>query len=594
MSGQHQVCTATTVGRGEGRIDPFIARAFGHAIAVVAFVTFAIATSPAFGQVQKPAAPVKAAAFDAAACLACHTPVKALRDAGKHKTVGCNACHDGTAAHLADSSKRPATRTDLATCGGCHQNQYKSYAQMNWNRTARFEKKQYGGPAPDPSYDLLMSPHGFTKEHNLPRSHTFALLDQFVVDRAFGGRFGTNEGWRYLAGYGDFNVMDVVVDQYPDNTEQKVFRPGTAAAANPVCLSCKTQDHILDWAYMGDPTPNAKWSRTSKVVELAKASKHALNCIFCHDPHAASPRIVRDALIEAVTRTDFPTLYAQDTRKTKVDVRDMGVRGFTRKIGILERYDGKLQCGQCHVEYNCNPGFNPNTGEAIPMADKRTNYFPFVDVNNILKAYDHIQFRDFKNQFTGAALWKAQHPDVETYYNSKHEKLGIDCASCHMPKVKDPKTGKLYTSHWQTNPKNYLKETCLQCHGQWTEQQAKYVIESMYSHYQGKVRNAEFWLSQLINRFGQAQLAGVGEDALKAARAKHGDAHANWEWWTAANGASFHNPELAHESLSKSVAASQEGIKILDDAIKAKQASATAAAISPAVAATPGSGTAAK
>ena len=98
------------------------------------------------------------------------------------------------------------------------------------------------------------------------------------------------------------------------------------------------------------------------------------------------------------------------------------MRGFTRKIGMLERYDGKLQCGQCHVEYNCNPGFDPNTGEPITMADQRTNYFPFVDVNNVLKAYDGIQFRDFRNQFTGAALWKAQHPDVETYYNSKHEK----------------------------------------------------------------------------------------------------------------------------------------------------------------------------
>ena len=31
-----------------------------------------------------------------------------------------------------------------------------------------------------------------------------------------------------------------------------------------------------------------------------------------------------------------------------------------------------------------------------------------------------------------------------------------------MPKVKDAKTGKFYTSHWQTNPRNYLKETCLQ------------------------------------------------------------------------------------------------------------------------------------
>jgi formate-dependent nitrite reductase cytochrome c552 subunit len=566
---------------------PSIAGAIARAaITAFAIACFGAGATPALAQATKSTAAAKPAAFDAGPCLACHAPVKALHDAGKHKSVACTSCHEGTAAHLADAAKRPVTKTDLATCGGCHKNQYESYAQMDWHRTARFEKKQYVGPAPDPSYDLLMSPHGFTKEHNLPRSHTFALLDQFVVDRAFGGRFGTKEGWRYLAGSGDFDVQSVVVDRYPDNTEQKPFRPGTAAAANPVCLSCKTQDHILDWAYMGDPAPNAKWSRTSKVVELAKASHNALNCIFCHDPHAAKPRIVRDALIEAVTRTDFPTLYSEDPRKTKFEVKDMGVRGFTRKIALLERYDGRLQCGQCHVEYNCNPGFNPSTGEPIPMADKRTNYFPFVGVDNILKAYDHIQFRDFRNQFTGAALWKAQHPDVETYYGSTHEKLGIDCASCHMPKVKDPKSGKLWTSHWQTNPKNYLKETCLRCHNQWSETQAKYVIESLYARYQGKVRNAEFWLGQLVNKFGQAQLVGVPEDALKAARAKHGDAHANWEWWTAANGASFHNPDLAADSLAKSVAASQDGIKILDDAIKGKQ-TATAATTPAAAAPSP-------
>jgi len=554
-----------------------IIRALARAIAVAALLGLAGASGTALAQAAAKDKPAAKAKFDASACFGCHEPIKDMHAPGKHKGVGCNTCHDGTAAHLGDPAKRPTTKTDLATCGGCHQNQYKSYATMDWERLGRSEKKQLTGPAPNPAYDLLMSPHGFTKEHNLPRGHTFALLDQFVVDRAFGGRFTTKEGWRYLAGSGDFKMSDVVVDQYPDNADHKPFKPGTAAAANPVCLSCKTQDHILDWAYMGDPVPGAKWSRTSKVVELARASNHSLNCIFCHDPHAAKPRIVRDALIEVVQRTDTPTLYSQDARKTKVDVKDMGVRGYTRKIGMLERYDGKLQCGQCHVEYNCNPGFNPNTGEAIPMSDRRTNYFPFVDVNNILKAYDGIQFRDFRNQFTGAALWKAQHPDVETYYNSKHEKAGVDCASCHMPKVKDAKTGKFYTSHWQTNPKRYLKETCLQCHSQWNETQAKYVIESLAAHYQGKVRNAEFWLAQLVGKFQQAQVVGVGEDALKAARAKHGDAHANWEWWTAANGASFHNPDLAKASLATSVTASQEGIKILDDAIKAKTGAVAAA-----------------
>ena len=61
-------------------------------------------------------------------------------------------------------------------------------------------------------------------------------------------------------------------------------------------------------------------------------------------------------------------------------------------------------------------------------------------------------------------LWKAQHPDVETFYGSKHQKAGVECSQCHMPKVKDPKTGKTFTSHWQTSPKHYVKETCLTCH----------------------------------------------------------------------------------------------------------------------------------
>ena len=41
------------------------------------------------------------------------------------------------------------------------------------------------------------------------------------------------------------------------------------------------------------------------------------------------------------------------------------------------------------------------------------------------------------------------------------------------------KAGNVYTSHWQTNPRNYIKETCLVCHSAWTEQQARYVMDSL-------------------------------------------------------------------------------------------------------------------
>ncbi len=531
----------------------------------------------------KAAAPAKKqASFDASGCFGCHGPIKEFHEAGKHKAVACTSCHTGIEQHLGDPSARPKTIMDPANCGTCHQNQFKTMYNMNWEKTARKEKVQATGPAPDPAYDKLMMPHGFTKEHNEPRSHAFALYDQLVVDRSFGGRFENKEGWKFLSkNGGDIKIWDYLEDKYPGQ-DHKAFKPGTAAAANPVCMSCKTSDHILDWAYMGDPVPGAKWSRTSKVVDFVKDVNHSLNCNFCHDPHSAQPRIIRDALIQALTRPEKDTLWNKDPRGAKIEVKDMGVRGFTRKIATLSRYDTNLQCGQCHVEYNCNPGTDLATGQPIGMADGRTNHFPFKPVNEVGQHYTDLKFRDFKHGITGALLWKAQHPDVETYYNSKHQKAGVECSQCHMPKVKDPKTGKTFTSHWQTSPKHYIKETCLTCHADWSEKQVNYTIDSLKNRFNGKVRKAEFWLTRFVDKFEEAQNLGVDPKALEAARAKHYDAHVNWEWWTASNGSYFHNPDQATESLNKSMTISQEGIKLLDDAMAAKRKGSTTSASAPA------------
>jgi formate-dependent nitrite reductase cytochrome c552 subunit len=145
-----------------------------------------------------------------------------------------------------------------------------------------------------------------------------------------------------------------------------------------------------------------------------------------------------------------------------------------------------------------------------------------------------------------------------------------------MPKVKDAATGKTYTSHWQTSPKHYLKETCLTCHTEWDEQQARYVIDSLKNRFQGKVRKAEFWLSRMIDKFEEARNLGVDESVLAQVREKHYEAHINWEWWTASNGAHFHNPDESTASLNKSMAISQEGIKLLDDAMATRRTAAAA------------------
>src|SRR5512134_2193667 len=539
---------------------------------LIGAVTYVLSGAP----LPVKAAPEKGAAVKADApvaegkCFDCHDEIKGLKTGSKHAKVNCVSCHSGTAEHLADSDKKPATRVDLEACGGCHKDQYDSFGTLNLKKPARVEKSLLTERSPNPFWDKLMMGHGFTKEHASPRSHSFMLVDHLIVDRAYGGRFQSKNGWGYVSKTGVLKAWDVLEDRYPESKEHKAFLPESAAAANPTCLQCKTQDQILKWKFLGDKDPKAKWDRSSNVVEFVKDLSNAMNCFLCHDPHAARPRIVRDGLISALSRPEKDTLWHKDPRATKLEVRDF--RGGFRKIALLEKYDAKLQCGQCHVEYNCNPGYDPSTGEySIKPADPRTNHFPFKDVFGIYDHYNALGFRDFKHALTGGLLWKAQHPEAETYWNSRHDKAGVSCNHCHMPRVKNSK-GKVFTSHWQTSPRNYVKETCLtsKCHPKLTEAQALYEIDSVKSYIKGKMRKSEFWLSALIDKIVEGKKARVGEDVLKEAQEQHQKAHIYWEWWTAENSDGFHNPDQARLSLTKSVEESKKGIQIIADAMEKK------------------------
>lgn len=529
--------------------------------------------------------PAKEANVKVDVCYGCHDPIKQLHTMGKHGKVNCVNCHSGLTKHLAGPGPdtRPETDMSWEACGACHKEQFESFMKVAMHRPARDEKSQLTNRSPNPFWDKLMAGHGFTKEHGLTRSHVNMLTDHYVVDRAYGGRFQGKSGWNYILEKG--RAWDVLMDTQPTATVHKAFIPQSAAAANPVCLQCKSQDQILKWAYLGDPVPGAQWSRKSLVPDLAKATNHGLNCFYCHDPHAAKPRVVRDGLIQALTRPEADTLWHKDQKHTNFKVIDMGLRGFTRKIAILEKYDTRLQCGQCHVEYNCNPGYdprNPDTSKpSVTMDSPLTNHFPYKDVFGLYEHYkNQVNFLDFKHTLTGGLLWKAQHPEAESYYNSKHAKAGVGCDSCHTPKMKDKKTGKTFTSHFAATPKVQLKETCLsaKCHPKWTEEEAKYSIDSIKAFGKGKMRKAEFWLDALIDKIVEGKKAGLADDVIKQAQDQHLKAHILWEYWTAENSDGFHNPEMARESLTRSVDESMKGIKIINDALGTKTASAAPAA----------------
>jgi len=227
--------------------------------------------------------------------------------------------------------------------------------------------------------------------------------------------------------------------------------------------SCKSQDHILKWKYLGDPDPRATWARTSKVVELVRTLQHPINCFACHDPHSAEPRVVRDALIQAVVDRGEGTYPYDKAKSQQVTMRKVTFRDF-RAIGILNKPDSNVMCAQHSARYK-------------------------------------------------------------------------------------------------------KRDTCVQCHADWNEQQADYQIDAVQNYIRGKITKAEFWLGQLIDKYSEAKTAGAADDALRRAREAHDQAHIYWEWWTAENSDGFHNPAMARESLARSITVSQDGIKALDEAL---------------------------
>ena len=227
-------------------------------------------------------------ATDTKACFECHEEVGELYGGGKHTGVDCAVCHGRLTEHLADESARPETRMEHAVCGACHKEQYATLLTPTLAAKAKVEKGTFRGRSP--LMDKLLAPYGFTIEHNEPRSHVFMVMDQYIVDRSFGGRFQlTNWTKIFDAAASEKDLATILTDAEPASSDQKKFLSQTATAANPVCLSCKSQQTILDWKYMGDPDPKAKWSRASKVVEMARVVKQPLNCFACHDPHSAGP-----------------------------------------------------------------------------------------------------------------------------------------------------------------------------------------------------------------------------------------------------------------------------------------------------------------
>jgi formate-dependent nitrite reductase cytochrome c552 subunit len=565
-------------------------------------------------------------------CYDCHALIEDFHKRGSHKNINCVNCHDGLALHqkmakeLADEAPekiaetRPSTNTDPEGCAKCHKEQFESFVTHNYGKKGIAREDKGDPKSRSPYWETLVRPYAFEIEHNEPRGHKYMLIDHLLVDRGYAGRFQAKQGWQYVVQKGSPKAWDVLFDAFPGVDEKdrmalvnaKLNREFTAPAAVSTCLLCKSSDQILAWPYMGDPSPKTSdISRTVGPVYTAKKYlRNGLPCIHCHDPHSAEPRIIRDALIDAIERGDKDpadkTIW-HEGYPTKANIKiysnkdTLGLRGHERKIAILDKYDPILQCGQCHVEYNCGVHFNYSDRKQLDFAtDRRTNHFPFKTLAKVkdgkiieetfLKHLEKWKFYDINHWVTNARLWKSQHPDAEAFADSLHAKAGATCTDCHtLGKVKSKfgtisGSGKatkvedrVYSSHWHASPRDLDWKPCLNCHTDWTKEDAEYATNSVQNHIKSKMRKAEIWLRELVNRFQAAKDFGVDEKTLEEVRVIHEKAHMYWEWWTGEVSDGFHNPENAKVTISRAIVLARQGIDTLNKAIEAKTKGAAAA-----------------
>ena len=297
---------------------------------------------------------------------------------------------------------------------------------------------------------------------------------------------------------------------------RNILRTGAPKTVNDglpmACWSCKGPDvprMIAEWGEEGYFT--GKW------VRGGAEAVNSIGCADCHD----------------TTSKDFaegkPALrIARPYVLRALDAIDKNFDGLDR--------DGKRAavCANCHVEYY----FDKKTGVNNVV-------FPWqhgVDVDNIEKYYDEIEFYDWIHSVSKAPMLKAQHPDYETWLQGTHGKNGVTCIDCHMPKVQGA-DGKVYTDHQIRNPFDAFESTCANCHDQ-----SKETLQKIVADHKHDIKDVMIKLEdQIVKAHFEAKAAwdaGATEeemkDALKAIR------HAQWRWdySAAGHGGHMHSPDI--------------------------------------------------
>jgi len=349
-------------------------------------------------------------------------------------------------------------------------------------------------------------------------------------------------------------------DIYPDIYDS--YRMNSSNSDNPSYL---TQYPFLATIYngMGFATSyNEARGHLYTLQDVAATGRPhaAANCLTCKSPEMTA--LVNSEGIEVYMRP-FDEVYALINEPVSCynchannteGVLEVTAGYLKDALGAdISRIDlGLAVCGQCHNEYY----FDPVTKATTLPWKGLSNMNP----DAILAYYNQINFSDFTNGISGAAMIKVQHPEFETVLGvgSMAATMGNGiCDNCHTGIMENDK-GEEYTSHfWQSPLTNtaLLEAKCRSCH---TDLASQVAVIQTNTH--DRLVTIGEKLASLHIKIGEAANAGASDALLAQVRSMVRDGQFYYDFVFVENSYGAHNSALTKQLLDKAE-------KIIDEAL---------------------------
>jgi len=290
---------------------------------------------------------------------------------------------------------------------------------------------------------------------------------------------------------------------------------------------------------------------TKEALAHQAGTAHPVACVDCHSPDTMELRVTRPGFlrgIQALAASDAEVPHLPSIQRWRQGGR---AKPYDPNADATRQEMRSFACGQCHVEYYCGP--------------KETLFFPWdngLKVEQIEKTYqghkfpDGTPFYDWAHGETGAHVYKAQHPEFETWSQGVHARSGVACADCHMPYVRE---GAMKVSdHWVRSPLLMVNRSCQVCHS-FPEAELTARVTAIQDRTHALIGRAAAAVVDMLDAIRAAQAAKAPADQLEALYALQRQAQWRLDFVASENSMGFHAGQETARVLGEAIDYARQG-----------------------------------